>query len=173
MDPALVAWKSWRSAHRKALNSCRKQQRLETELARTVGFPCVTFNAPELPQPVRIASLQALDELAMKVPSIRQSQTFLAAELHAHSARWEEADQRLGYSAALQQEVATYAEEARFAERLFSVEAISILGIAAKIDALIETEAPSETCDEFPWPALRKIRGDLTRIMHQPLGLTV
>ncbi|GLS16994.1 hypothetical protein GCM10007874_00090 [Labrys miyagiensis] len=146
---------------------------METELARTVGFPSVTFDAPELPQPVRIASLQTLDELAMRVPSIRQAQAFLAAELHAHRARWDEADRRLGYSAALQQEVAAYTDEARFAERLLSVDAISIAGVAAKIDILIETEAPSETCDEFPWPALRKIRSDLIRIMHQTLDHTV
>jgi len=91
MDPALIAWKFWRLAHRRALAWCRRQQRLETELARTIGFPCVTFDAPELPQPVRIGSLQALNELATEVPSIRQMQTFLDAELRAHQARWDNA----------------------------------------------------------------------------------
>jgi hypothetical protein len=168
MDPALIAWKSWRSAHRRALAWCHKQQRLETELTRTIGFPCVTFDAPELARPVRIGSLQTLNELAAKVPSIREMRAFLDAELRAHQARWDNADRRLGYSAALQQEGVASAEEARLAERLFAAKAVSIAGIAAKIDALIVTEAPSETCDELPWPELRRMRSELVRMLTRP-----
>jgi len=68
----------------------------------------------------------------------------------------------------LQQEVVEFAEEAQLAERLFAADALSIAGIAAKIDALIVTEAPSETCDEFPWPELRRMRCELVRMLNQP-----
>ena len=39
LDPAIVAWNAWYPAHCDAAALCRRQQRLETLLARTVGFP--------------------------------------------------------------------------------------------------------------------------------------
>lgn len=38
-DEALSLWRDWRAAHRATLLLCRAQQRLETRLAETVGFP--------------------------------------------------------------------------------------------------------------------------------------
>jgi len=55
-DAAVLAWKAWRTAHRRTLALCRKQQRLESELARTIGFPQVVLTTAELPSPVRIGS---------------------------------------------------------------------------------------------------------------------
>jgi len=164
-DPALIAWKAWCLAHHTALAWCRKQQRLETLLARTIGFPSVTVRAPEFGQAVRIGSLEAFDDVAKATPSIRRMRAFVVAELGAHQARWDDADQELGYSAALRQEEIWSAEEKQLAKQLFATDAVSIAGIAAKIDALIVTGAPSNTCDEFPWPELRRMRSELVPMM--------
>ena len=69
-DGAVLAWKAWRAAHRRTLALCRRQQRLESELARTIGFPQVVLAGAELPSPVRINSLRQFDELAADVPSL-------------------------------------------------------------------------------------------------------
>ncbi|WP_371348878.1 hypothetical protein [Ancylobacter sp. IITR112] len=69
-DAAVLAWKAWRAAHRRTLALCRKQQRLESELARMIGFPQAVLAAAELPSPVRISSLRQFDGLAANVPSL-------------------------------------------------------------------------------------------------------
>jgi hypothetical protein len=38
-DPALTLVRAWRDAHARYLALCRRQQRLENRLARTVGYP--------------------------------------------------------------------------------------------------------------------------------------
>lgn len=56
-DAAVIAWKAWRAAHRRTLALCQKQQRLESELARTIGFPQVVLVAAELPSRAACFSL--------------------------------------------------------------------------------------------------------------------
>lgn len=60
-DAAVLAWRAWRAAHRRTLALSRKQQRLESELARRIGFPQVVLVAAELPSPVRVSSLRQFD----------------------------------------------------------------------------------------------------------------
>ena len=112
-DAAVMAWKAWRSAHRRTLALCRKQQRLESELARTIGFPQMVLAAPELPSPVRIGSLQQFDELAADLPSLCVRRDEVAIALRAHQQRWDDADRAIGYSATRQEEAAASADEER------------------------------------------------------------
>ncbi len=104
-DAALVACKVWRDAHRRTLTLCRKQQRLESELARTVGFPHVVLTAAELPFPVRLSSLRQFDELAEDLPSLCARRAEVAAALRAHQQRWDDADRAIGYSVTRQEDV--------------------------------------------------------------------
>ncbi|WP_284315897.1 hypothetical protein [Labrys miyagiensis] len=172
-DPAIVAWRSWRSASRRAHALCRKQQRLETQLACRIGFPSVTLDDPALDEPVRIRSLRAFEALASSVPSVRHMRAFVEAELSAHHALWEDADGMLGYSAALQEEKVAMADEQRLADELFDADAMSIPGVLAKLEALIALDAPSEHSDERPWPQLRRIRAELTRLLERQARQTV
>ena len=97
-DAAILAWKEWRAAHRRTLALCRKQQRLESELARTVGFPQAVLATDELPSPMRIASLRQFDELAADLPSLCTRRAEVAAVLRTHQQRWDDADRAIGYS---------------------------------------------------------------------------
>ncbi|WP_413992222.1 hypothetical protein ACMDCR_09115 [Labrys okinawensis] len=160
-DPALIAGKAWYLASRKALALCRRQQSLETELVRTIGFPSLILNTTALGKPTRVGSLQTFDNLASGEPSIRSLREFVEAELCAQQARWDEADRRLGYSVALREEELALAREQELADDLFAAEALTIPGIVAKIEALIALDEPSEDADERPWPQLRQIRAEL------------
>lgn len=68
-DPALVAWQSWHAASRRALALCRKQQRLETELIRTIGFPSIV-SATTAP-PFRGAGKGGEEYLGLVVTEVR------------------------------------------------------------------------------------------------------
>lgn len=163
-DAAIVAWKAWRAAHRRTLALCRKQQRLECELAQTIGFPQVVLAAGDLPSPVRIGSLRQFDELAADLPSLCARRDEVAAVLRAHQRRWDDADRALGYSVSREQEAAASEKEERLIAKLFAAEASSLRGIAAKLDVLLAVGVDGAEGEQFPWPELGRIRRDVTRL---------
>ena len=69
-DPAITAWREWQVAHKKTLALCRKQQRLETKLHRTVGLPQVSVRLPGVQDSVRITSLHDLDKIIDNYPTV-------------------------------------------------------------------------------------------------------
>ena len=165
-DAAVVAWRAWRAAHRRTLALCRKQQRLESELARMIGFPQVVLAAAELPSPVRISSLQQFDKLATDLPSLCTRRDEVDAVLRAHHRRWDDADVAIGYSVTLQEEADASSDEARLITRLFEADASSLCGLSAKLDVLIALGADGAEGRQFPWPELRRIQRDVARLMH-------
>ncbi|SCW96995.1 hypothetical protein [Ancylobacter rudongensis] len=163
-DAAVLAWKAWRVAHRRTLALCRKQQCLESELARAIGFPQVVFVAPELRSAVRISSLRQFDELAADVPSLCARRTEVAEALRAHQQRWDDADRAIGYTAARREEAAASANEERVIARLFAADVTSLRGLSAKLDVLIAVGADGAEGRQFPWPELRGLRRDVARL---------
>jgi hypothetical protein len=163
-DPAITAWRAWQVAHKKTLALCRKQQRLETKLHRTVGLPYVSLRLPGVREPVQIISLHDLDKMIDSHPTAANLRDGLVSELSAHQQRWQEADRLLGYSAALEEEEAAAVCEQRLAENLWSTPSSSLAGIAAKLEALIATGQSREDCEELPWPQLRSALKDLRRL---------
>ena len=164
-DAAVLAWKGWRAAHRRTLALCRKQQRLESELARRIGFPQVVLAAAELPFPVRISSLRQFDELAAGLPSLCLRRAEVADALRAHQERWDNADHAIGYSVTRQEEAAASADEERLIARLFAASATSLCGLSAKLDVLIAVGAEGAEGRHFPWPELRRIRRDVAHLV--------
>lgn len=175
-DAAVLAWKAWRAAHRRTLALCRKQQRLESELARTIGFPLAVLVAAELPSAVRICSLRQFDELVAEMPSLCTRREEVATALRAHQQRWDDADRAIGYSLTRQQEAAASGDEERLIAGLFAADASSLRGLSAKLDMLITVGADGAEGRHFPWPELRRIRRDVALLMqlqrHDAVGLT-
>ncbi|MDF2621190.1 MAG: hypothetical protein K0S00_3849, partial [Xanthobacteraceae bacterium] len=165
-DAAVLAWKVWRAAHRRTLALCRKQQALESELARTIGFPQVVLTAAEVPSPVRVSSLRHFDELAADVPSLCTQRAQVAEALRAHQQRWDDADRANGYTAARREEAAASANEERQIAGLFAADATSLRGLSAKLDVLIAVGADGAEGRHFPWPELRRIRRDVARLVQ-------
>ncbi|HEY9216363.1 MAG TPA: hypothetical protein VIQ29_26370 [Ancylobacter sp.] len=163
-DAAVVAWKAWRAAHRRTLALCRKQQRLESELAREIGFPQVVFVAAELRSAVRISSLRQFDELAADLPSLCIRRDEVATVLRSHQQRWDDADRAVGYSVTRQEEAAAAADEEHLIAILFAADATSLRGLSAKLDALIAVGADGAEGRRFPWPELRRIRRDVAHL---------
>ncbi|MDQ0512725.1 hypothetical protein [Ancylobacter amanitiformis] len=175
-DAAFMAWNAWRAAHRRTLALCRKQQRLESELARTIGFPHAVLVADELSSPVRVSSLMQFDEFAADLPSLRARRAEVAATLRAHQQRWDDADRAIGYSVTRHHENTASAAEERLIAMLFATDATSLRGLSAKLDVLIAVGADGAEGRHFPWPELRRIRRDVARLMQlrhdDAIGLT-
>ena len=162
-DPALTLWRKWRVAWSRMQRLCRKQQRLETRLAITVGFPRASVSLPD-GETVTVSSIEALDEVLGDDPGTFVIRAKAEADFAAHQARWGAADAELGYSAALRAEAEAAALEQKQADKLSSTRATTLAGVAGKLDAVLRLGETTDHCTDFPWPQIRAALGDLMRI---------
>ncbi|WP_149804728.1 hypothetical protein [Mesorhizobium sp. NFR06] len=144
---------------------CREQQRLERKLAETIGFPSamILSNGESV-------TLHSLKEIrgSLGVDSVDAVVRANAeAEFAAHQARWDAADTEIRYSAAMlaEHEAANRAEA--LLEELSETPATTLVGVAAKLDAVLKEGQPSEDEAEFPWPQIRSVIEDIARISRQ------
>ncbi|TPK84890.1 hypothetical protein FJ936_13525 [Mesorhizobium sp. B2-4-13] len=160
-DPAVAVWREWQAAHEETDRLCREQQRLERKLVEEVGFPKVMIRLSD-DRTATPASHEALrgvlgvmeTEVAAKVE----------ADLAAHQARWDASDRAIGYSATLRAESEAAGQAETLLEALSETPAISLAGVAAKLDAILREGQPSKDDAEFPWPQIRSVLEDIGRL---------
>ena len=177
-DPALLLWRQWKEANRTAAALCRAQQMLETQLLKTVGFPIAATDVE--------TNDREGEGVGGEVEFPRRHQGPAEASLEcvqgdpasaARQAKWDREDRRLGYSAALEAEMAVAEKEQELLDALMAAPATTLAGVAGKLEAIMCEGQPSEDSGEFPWPHIRSVLADLdrlgeTRISHyreQPL----
>jgi len=166
-DPAVAAWREWHAATEETERLSREQQRLERKLLETVGLPCVMMQLSE-GRTVTPQSLEALRD-ALGAGSVDLTVGAKAeADLAAHKARWDAYDRAIGYSAALRAESDAANRAETLLEALSETPAISLAGVAAKLDAILREGQPSKDDAEFPWPQIRSVLEDIGRLGGQP-----
>jgi hypothetical protein len=82
----------------------------------------------------------------------------------ASPADWEAAEQLLGHSQARQAEFDASVVEDGLAAALWEKPAHSLVGITAKLHAVLSKGEPSEDSDEYPWPQLRSVLADMLHV---------
>ena len=163
-DPAVSLWEEWKAAALRTETLCRKQQRLETELVRNVGFPRATIRPSGNGEKVTIFSLDAIEDIYGSDPKRADLRAEAEAELAAHQALWDAADEKIGYGAAKQEEEEAGDREQDLVDALTDTQATSLAGIAGKLDVVLHEGETSQECTEFPWPHIRSALCDLVRI---------
>lgn len=163
-DPALLLWEEWRAAALETEALCQKQQRLETALVRSVGFPRAAIRLPDDDENVTALSLDAADEIFGSDREMADLRADAEAEFAAHEARWDAADQETGYSAAKREEEDASDREQDLVEALTATPAISLAGLGAKLDAILHEGESWAGCTDFPWPHIRSALADLVSI---------
>jgi hypothetical protein len=167
-DPALALWREWETAHTLTERLCRRQQRLETRLVESVGFPSVTVRLPE-GEDVTVHSIEALNEVLGKGPDMAALREKAEADFAAHQARWDAAAEETGYTAALRAECEAGDRAEDLLEAFSTMTATTFAGVAGKLDAVLREGEAWEECSEFPWPQIRSALGDLVRIARQTM----
>lgn len=158
-DPALHLCEKWREAHDNTLALCRKQQLLETELVRTVGFPNAQLRlASEDVAPTRSidGGLGVFEDDAIRDLAIDK--------LAAHQARWDAIDERIGYSRMDCMIRQSEAAEQALLDDLLRSPATTIHGVLAKLSVILFEGEHREDPDDFPWLHIRALRDDLCRL---------
>lgn len=167
-DPALALWREWQTAYRLTERLCRGQQRLETRLVESVGFPCATVRLPEGGD-VTVHSIEALNEVLGKGSDIAALREKAEADLAAHQSRWDAAAEETGYTAALRGEREAGDRAQDLLEAFSTTSATTLAGVAGKLDAVLREGEAWEECSEFPWPQIRSALSDIMRIGEQTL----
>ncbi|UCI05671.1 hypothetical protein [Mesorhizobium sp. B1-1-8] len=162
-DPAVTVWREWQAAHEETDRLSREQQRLERRLVEEVGFPKVMIRLSD-----DRGATPASHEALRGVLGVGSMETEIAAKVEAdlavHQARWEAYDRAIGYSATLRAESEAAGQAETLLEALSETPAISLAGVAAKLDAILREGQPSKDDPEFPWPQIRSVMEDIGRI---------
>ncbi|ESX25040.1 MULTISPECIES: hypothetical protein [unclassified Mesorhizobium] len=169
IDPAVAVWKRWQAAWEEAERLCTQQQRLESVLIETVGFPCTTVTLSD-GESVTVHSVEALQELLGVRPVNTVARTQAEAEIVANQARWDAAAREIGYSTALLAEREAGERAKKLLEALSQVPATSLAGIAAKLNAALREGEYSLHDSEPPWPQIRSALDDIARIREQKVS---
>ncbi|MER8871773.1 hypothetical protein NKI04_17880 [Mesorhizobium sp. M0814] len=162
-DPALALWREWERVHKRTERLCRRQQRLETRLVESVGFPCVTVRLTEGEQ-VTVHSIEMLNEVLGKAPDMVALREKAEADFAAHQARWDAAAEQTGYTAAFRAEREASEKMQELLQAFSTTPATTLAGVAGKLDAVLREGEAWEECSEFPWPQIRTALCDLVRI---------
>ncbi|MER8644433.1 hypothetical protein [Mesorhizobium sp. M1252] len=159
-DPALCLCGNWQKIHDETLALCREQQRLETHLARTVGFPCAKVRLAD-GRDVTLHSIESLNDVYSPENEIEWDRAF--ADFAAHQARWDAADDEIGYSRTDELIRQSETAESALLDDLPQTPATSIEGILAKLTVILRDGEHWEHPDDFPWPHIRSVLDDLVR----------
>ena len=179
-DPVLSLFADWQAAHALYLHLSDLRWDAEVELFCKAEFPAVEVHLPDG------STFSAVTEeeitLGLALPGMKKVRAMARADLAAMTARWEEMDNEIGYSRALDAE--TRAAERRLAvsRSLLAMPAGSVAGSSAKLTCFIEMNTPvahyrkrlNPALREFiapSFPDLRMILADLASIGGGPNGL--
>ncbi|WP_189478839.1 hypothetical protein [Mesorhizobium sp. M1E.F.Ca.ET.063.01.1.1] len=163
-DPMLSLWEEWKAAALKTETLCRKQQRLETQLVQDVGFPRARLRLSDNGEKVTVFSHDAIEDIYGSDPKMATLRAEAEAELAAHQALWDAADEMIGYAAARREEEEAGDREQDLVDALPATPATSLAGIASKLDVVLHEGESWEECTEFPWPHIRSALRDLVRV---------
>jgi hypothetical protein len=165
-DPAVAVWREWQAAHEETDRLSREQQRLERTLVEEVGFPKVMIQL-SYDRTATPASHEALRGVLGVESMETEVVAKFEADLAVHQARWDATDRAIGYSATLRAECEAGDRAEALLEALSGTPAISLAGVAAKLDAILSEGQPSNGDTEFPWPQIRSVLEDIGRIGGQ------
>ncbi|HEV2506819.1 MAG TPA: hypothetical protein VGV39_27345 [Mesorhizobium sp.] len=152
---------AWQEAHNHTLALCRKHGALEAELVRVIGFPS-TRPSLNNGSDRQLHSVDNLPDVGPTEGEAIRDQAIV--EPDEHQARWDAMDDQIGYSrmdSLIRQSEAT--ERALLADILLSP-ASTMDGMLAKLSVLLAEAENRDDPEDFPWPHIRALRNDLTRL---------
>jgi hypothetical protein len=164
--PVREMWPRWYACHQQRVRATRFREKLEKQLLEEAGgLPVATLRDVGKDGAVEVHSFADINRMASQLDTEHLAQA--RAELRSRRRRWKEADQRLGYSAAVafEQELA---DRAGISGRVMLItRAASLTEVTAKLHCLIIMHDPSLKFEDAPWPELRTMLKDLIRIAER------
>ena len=135
IDPCVVLLQEWEQAHHMAVVLCRLQQRLEIRI-RNALRASEPSGGPENDQQ---SALQPADQ----------------------QTRWNELDQKVGYSRARAAEAQAVEAEEEIFDAVAATPAQSLAGVIAKLTIIVGGGENMGDTSAFPWPQIQSALADL------------
>jgi hypothetical protein len=164
VDPALALWLEWKATSLEVEKLVRKEQTLEFRLAQDIGYPCASIEIPNDMERLAIFSKAQISELLGDDPATADIRVEAEAELAAHQALWDTADAEIGWSAVKRQRAKAVESEEALVDALMVTPAMTMAGVAAKLDAVLREGETWEDSSDFPWAQIRSALDDIVRI---------
>ncbi len=163
-DPVLTLWQEWRQADAEAEARYAKWQKLELQLFKTVGSPCVPVPTADDEFTIYVINHDGIEDLLGDAPETAAMREHLHASLASHQARWDNAAAAIEFDTVAAQYRAADERAEALREKIFKTPARTPAGIAAKLALVVATGqslAELAEVDEFPWLPLRCVLADL------------
>jgi len=157
-DPVLTLWCQLIRAQRQAERLCEFQQRLESRMISEAGFPCVAVPVGDHEALVSAFSADEIDELIGDRSERDGARAQARAALAQQQSKWDALDEKLGYSDAKEAERRAFVVRDEYARALWSEQARSLSGVAAKLHAILCMGTEDCPDGEFPWPQISVLR---------------
>ena len=164
IDPALALWLEWKVACLEVKRLARMEQELEFRLAQDIGYPCASIEIPDDMERLTVFSLEQIDELLGDNPATADIRNRAEMEFAAHKACWDLADAEIGWSTTKRQKVEAVESEEALVDALIAMPAMTMAGVAAKLDAVLREGESWEDSSDFPWSQIRCALDDMIRI---------
>lgn len=165
-DPAVAVWRDWHAAYEQAMWRCDRLQELEAALAERVDALWTVVSIPGGEETI-VCSKMALDRIIGERTDMAAIRARAEAELDARQAHFEVVATEIGYFEGLKAEQDGFATVEALMDALAQTPAVSLAGVAGKLDAVIRNGADWEDRSGFPWPQIRSAHADLTRMARQ------
>jgi hypothetical protein len=164
-DPIASLYREWRQADAEAGHWCREWGKLETALARSVGFPRVAISLPSSTAPIWVTTHEDIDRAIADRPDLEPLRESLHAELAARAACWDAEATAIGLAEADRQEALAFERREAFAFQAFALPASDLAGVLTKLTLVLRMGQTRDSDDAFPWPQIQSVIHDLRRLM--------
>lgn len=164
-DPLILLWQNWRETFASSQRLCREAQRLERELAETIGFPRVEIPLDDPGRPSIVATeARQIDRVLGTAPATRSLRRRLKRDLAAAQARWDAEAAAVGLTSAVEREAAADRRVDELLKTASRTPARSIPGVIAKLAIATEWSELEPDADGYPWDFIRGVLADLTAL---------
>jgi hypothetical protein len=154
-DPVLRLWSEWQTAHVRYLQFSEHRWEVEIQLFRNAKF---------LEDEIHLLdgnNFHAMTEeeilMGLALPRMKTARAMARADLVAMTRRWDEMDDEVGYSRALDAEAKAAEERSALGKSLLSTPTRSVAGAAAKLSCFVETNTPVAHYRKMLHPELRQL----------------
>ena len=152
-DPVLHLFGEWQAAHALYLHLSDLRWDAEVELFRRAKFPEVEIHLPD--DKTFSAVTEEEITLGLALPGMKKVRAMARADLAAMTARWEEMDNEIGYSRALDAESRAAERRLAVSRFLLATPCNSVAGASSKLTCFIEMNTPVAHYRKRLNPALR------------------
>lgn len=174
-DPTLSLWRKWVTAHESYVKAHHLQWDLGTKLYGLTDGHEIEIHLPSRRATFYASTAEEIDDFLGGRPEMAEAYAAARDRLAALHIEWDEADERIGYSIAVEMEKKACDLRLKLAKTLWNTPAQSVTGAAAKLHSFIEMKTPVAAWrkglhpalrrfDEPSWPELRSILADLKQI---------